>query len=590
VTKPRHDRQEFAVRIRGLSLTGSTRLEALLARDIMFNVLRGPFQRVFMPRVSKLSQLQVPVIRSTAMRLMPIFSKPPARPLVTDTAGDTIFALSSPPGRAAVAVVRISGPAARSSLALLCDRANSIAARQATLRTLRHPETKEVLDSGLVLMFDGPHSFTGEDVCELHLHGSRATVKAVLSCLHGIPTLRPAAPGEFTRRAFSAGKLDLTAVEGLSDLLNADTDAQRRQALSHLSGGPARLFTLWRAELTRALAHVEAHCDFADEDDADDKALNAAKKMVLHTVAELRQHLDVARSSRCTELRDGFAVALMGAPNAGKSSLLNVLAGRDVAIVSEIPGTTRDVLEVRLDLGGLPVVLADTAGLRDTPADTIEAQGIARARAAAQRAAVRLCVVDATERAWPPPPTVLAELVGCVRSAQAAADPTVLLVVNKLDAVADTQALRQRMSSIPAICALLAADESNGFAAPWQTAADLQRASTCDASRRVHFTSCLGAADSRSDASCGIDGLLASLKHVLQPQSHESAVFVRSRHLHHATACLSHLEAFLAKPPSQLDLAGEDLRCAVREVGALTGRVHLEEVLDVLFASLCIGK
>ena len=270
---------------------------------------------------------------------------------------ETIFAEATAPGLAGVAMVRLSGPAAGTALKRLSGALPP--ARLARRARLRDPATGEVLDDALVLWFPAPHSFTGENVAELQLHGGRAVVAGVLEALGGLDGLRPAEPGEFSRRAFVNGKMDLTAAEGLADLVAAETAAQRRQALRQLDGELGRLYDGWRERLMGALAHAEAAFDFADEELPND--LFASVQEVTDRVAvEIAAHLDDER--RGERLRAGVSVAIIGPPNAGKSSLLNRLAQRDVAIVTEIAGTTRDVIEVHLDLAGAPVVVADTAG------------------------------------------------------------------------------------------------------------------------------------------------------------------------------------------------------------------------------------
>ncbi|WP_207538970.1 tRNA uridine-5-carboxymethylaminomethyl(34) synthesis GTPase MnmE [Sabulicella rubraurantiaca] len=299
---------------------------------------------------------------------------------------DTVFALASGAGRAAVAVLRISGTRSAAMLEALAGRLPS--PRVATLRRLRHGG--EVLDRALVLWFPGPGSFTGEDSAELHLHGGPAVVAAVSDALADLGA-RPAEPGEFTRRAFLHGKLDLTAAEGIADLVHAETEAQRRQALRQAEGALAARETAWTARLLRLLARQEAFIEFEDEDLPHD--LDA---QVWAEAEALRNELEasLAASARDERLREGLSIAILGAPNAGKSSLLNALAGHEAAIVSARAGTTRDVVEVRLVLGGVPVTLADTAGLREA-ADEIEAEGVRRALARAERAALRLLVFAA---------------------------------------------------------------------------------------------------------------------------------------------------------------------------------------------------
>ena len=292
-------------------------------------------------------------------------------------APDTIFAPATGYGRTAVAVVRISGPQAGPALAALI-RTPLPPARRLVLRTLREPETGELLDQALVAWLPGPGTATGEDMVELHLHGGPAVRAAALRSLGARPGLVPAEPGAFTRRAFLNGRMDLTAVEGLADLIEAETEAQRRQAVRQLDGALGRAVERWRDTLLDVLAGTEAALDFSDEGDVDDEALTASGRIEAARVRdEIRAVL--ADGRRGERLREGFTVVLAGAPNAGKSTLLNALARRDVAIVSEVPGTTRDAIEVRCDLGGLPVLLVDTAGLRET-SDAIEVEGVARSR------------------------------------------------------------------------------------------------------------------------------------------------------------------------------------------------------------------
>ena len=296
--------------------------------------------------------------------------------------GDTIFALASGFGRAGIAVVRMSGPACRSALHdLLAGRIPE--PRRASLRRLRHPATGEVLDQALVLWLPGPGSFTGEDQAELHIHGGAAVRTAVIQALAGLPGLRAADPGEFTRRAFLSGRMDLSAVEGLADLIDAETEAQRRQALRQLEGALSGKVTEWRDRLADALALAEAGLDFTDEADVSATASSEALA-ISHTVSG-EVEAELARASRGERLREGFVVVIAGPPNAGKSTLLNALARRDVAIVSPHAGTTRDAIEVRCDLGGLPVTFVDTAGLRQA-ADPVEREGIARTRQRAREA------------------------------------------------------------------------------------------------------------------------------------------------------------------------------------------------------------
>lgn len=309
---------------------------------------------------------------------------------------DTIFALASARGKAGVAVIRLSGPAAHVAAAALCGSLPE--PRRAGLRGLAWQG--EVLDEALVLIFDRGHSFTGEPVAELHLHGSAATVGAVLRVLGAQPGLRLAEPGEFTRRALENGRLDLAQVEGLADLIDAETEAQRRQALRVLSGEIGRLAQGWREALVRAGALLEATIDFADEDVPVD-VTPEVRALLAAVEADLRGQ--IAGAGAAERIRDGFEVAILGRPNAGKSTLLNAMAGRDAAITSAVAGTTRDVIEVRMEIAGLAVTLLDTAGLRDSQ-DEVERLGVERAKIRAARADLRVFLLDETGPLGDPAP------------------------------------------------------------------------------------------------------------------------------------------------------------------------------------------
>ena len=304
---------------------------------------------------------------------------------------DTIYAPATAPGRAPVGVLRVSGPQAAAVAAALTGRAPP-PPRTAALRRLRDPVTGEPIDQALLLWFPAPRSETGEDLLEIQHHGGAAVLGMLLTALEHVPGCRPAGPGEFTRRAFLNGKLDLTAAEGLADLIDATTAGQARQALRQLDGGLGRLYGSWRERLLTALARIEAEIDFAAEEEVPEAMVAQVLPDLQRLRAELAAHL--ADAGRGERLRAGVTVAVIGAPNVGKSSLVNLLARREVAIVTAIAGTTRDVIEVQLDLGGVPVTLLDTAGLRES-ADPVEAEGVARARHRAAQADLRLLVVDA---------------------------------------------------------------------------------------------------------------------------------------------------------------------------------------------------
>ncbi len=441
---------------------------------------------------------------------------------------DTIYALSSATGRAGVAVIRLSGPNAMAALRRIVVGEPPVP-REAGLRKLRHPRTGIDLDQGMVLTFPAPRSFTGEDVVELHIHGGRAVVRSVLEALASCDGLRPAEPGEFTRRAFEHGKLDLTAAEGLADLVNAETEAQRRQALRQLRGDLGALYDGWRQVLVRALAHIEAYIDFPDEDLP--PSLAEQTKATLSAVsAAIAAHLQDKR--RGERLRDGISVVILGPPNVGKSSLLNALAGRPAAIVAAKAGTTRDVIEVQLDLAGYPVTVADTAGLRESQ-DEIESEGVRRARARAGEADIKILMIDAMHYQDIDPE--LASL----------ADDDALFAINKCD-------LLERQPK------------------------DVLRG-------RPTF-----AISARTGA--GVDSLLAALTEAVVERAglSESPSLTRERHRLALDECLECLRRSLAAPA--LELLAEDLRLAVRAVGRITGRVDVEDLLDIIFREFCIGK
>ncbi len=439
----------------------------------------------------------------------------------------TIFALSSAKGRAGICVFRISGPGARSAIAALTG-APPPEPRHAVLRDIRLADGT-VLDRGLLLWFKGPASFSGEDVAELHLHGGPAIIAGLTRRLAELPDLRPADPGEFTRRAFMAGKLDLTEAEGLADLINAETEQQRRLALRQLQGGLKELYERWRTELVQALAHIEAAIDFVDEELPDDLATNVHPR-IARLKSEIAAHLADARRGEI--VRDGFTVVILGAPNVGKSSLLNALARRDVAIVSAVPGTTRDTIEVDLDLGGYAVTLIDTAGLRDTT-DEIESEGIKRARAKAQYADLRLGVIDGSA-------SVL--------------DSRVSLELSEHDAVLINK------------CDAMSAPASQSVALPLRT-------------MRIS-----------AKTGDGIEALLAWLEAqvVQRTGGAESMPMTRARHREALLDAHAALDRFANA--KALDLAAEDLRIAARALGRITGRVDVEDLLDVIFREFCIGK
>ena len=457
---------------------------------------------------------------------------------------DTIFALATPPGRSGVAVVRISGAQALPILRALTGR-DTFAPRRAYLCNLydsraeqdKIPSGRTLLDQALVLYFETPSSFTGEDVVEIQPHGSPAVLRDLMDVLSSMEGARMAEPGEFTRRAFEHGKMDLTEAEAVADLIHAETQMQRTQALAQMNGQLSALYEDWTDRLKRALAHVEADLEFPDED-MPDGILPQLLPQLTALNAEMGAHLD--DNNRGERLRDGIHVAVIGAPNAGKSSLVNALAQRDVAIVSSMAGTTRDIIEVHLDVGGYPVIMADTAGLRPEQIaqsaeahDMIESEGIKRALERARGADLKMIIFDGTDER----PN---------EDSLALCDARTIVVVNKTE-------------------------ESNRLVLPEAISKDAVLISV--------------------KSGQGLDALLGRMSQHLTRMigQREAPSLTRQRH----RTALEHAQSHIAAACDQNrlpELAAEDLRLAVRYIGRITGRVDVEDLLDVIFRDFCIGK
>ncbi len=450
----------------------------------------------------------------------------------------TIFALSSGRPPAAVAVVRVCGPRARAALEKLVGRVPP--PRQASLARLRDPASGEVIDEGLALWFPGPRSETGEDMAELQLHGGHAVVAAVLEALGGIEGFRLAEPGEFTRRAFENGRLDLTAVEGLSDLIAAETSAQRRQAYRQLKGLIGDRAEAWRRQLIDALALVEARIDFSDEADVPEDLVGPALFAAQQLRGEIAAKLD--DGGRGERLRDGLVVAIAGPPNAGKSTLLNRLARREAAIVSPFPGTTRDVIEVHLDLDGYPVTLLDTAGIRDSD-DPVEQEGVRRARERAAAADLVLWVIDASAAGAAVEDNAISQFKS-----------DIWVLQNKLDLRVDKLCTSSKSRS------------------------------TVSDSIRLSVSAATG---------LGMDALVAALSAYARAYftPAETATVTRARHRRALEGTVTALDRALAQGRlGSEELIAEELRAAATILGRLTGRVDVEDILDVIFRDFCIGK
>lgn len=444
----------------------------------------------------------------------------------------TIFALSSGVGRAGVAVIRLSGRACSA----VCRRLTGEdvpAARKAELRKLIEPVSGETIDKGLVIWFPGPMSFTGEDVLELHVHGGPAVLADVFDALGSLLGVRPAEAGEFSRRAFLNGKMDLTEVEGLADLVAAETRQQARQARRQMDGALGRLYERWHEVLAGALAHLEAEIDFAPEEEVPHDLMNRIEATLDQLRLDIDDHLGDER--RGERLRDGLDVALIGPPNSGKSSLINKLSNRDVAIVTDIPGTTRDVLEVPLDLDGYPLTVVDMAGLCETD-DPIELLGVERARGRVHEADFLIALFDGAT--WPDLDLETMALI----------DDRTLVFVNKLDLMGSPGRIE------------IAGRETIGI--------------SCHTGE-------------------GIDRLVDELASLARRSMAlgDSPMLTRARHrdaLADVAGALGRIGDGVETP--ELALIAEDLRIAMRAMGRITGKVGVEDLLDRIFGEFCIGK
>ncbi|MBI4030778.1 MAG: tRNA uridine-5-carboxymethylaminomethyl(34) synthesis GTPase MnmE [Proteobacteria bacterium] len=448
---------------------------------------------------------------------------------------DTIYALSTPPGRGGISIVRVSGPrAAEGALALTGH--GSLEPNRLTICNIIHPVTRSMIDQALVVFFRSPASYTGEDTVEYHMHGSKAVVSVIYAALAHLPGYRLAEPGEFTRRAFENGKIDLTEAEAIDDLIDAETEAQRAQAIRQLSGALSDLYEDWSDRLKHALAHMEADIDFPDED-LPDGVGGKVKPELGKILDEIREHLNDNR--RGERLRDGIHIAVIGAPNAGKSTLVNALARREVSIVSPQPGTTRDIVETHLDMGGYPVIVSDTAGLRpeqvgETGHDAIESEGIRRALKRARDADIRLLVFDAS-------------MPEADRHTLALAGENSIAVINKSDILAGS------------------AKELSGL-----EKTDIARISAKTGA-------------GMKELSAMITG---KIKEIIGGR--QGPAPTRARHRSALEECAESLSRALAA--GQTELAAEDVRLSLRALGRITGRVDVEDLLDVIFRDFCIGK
>jgi tRNA modification GTPase len=437
---------------------------------------------------------------------------------------DTIYALASAQGRAGIAVVRVSGPQAITSLATLND--GTFPARQAVLAKLINPDNGSLIDEAIVITFHPPRSYTGEETVEYNIHGGKAVRESLLNTLSQMDGHRMAEPGEFTRRAYENGNLDLTQAEAVADLIHAETEAQKQLALSQMGGALSNLYQGWADRLVKALAYAEAQIDFAEEDLPEDQVKSHVEPVLTHVMTQITNHLN--DGNRGEILREGIKIAIIGAPNAGKSSLINALAQRDVAIVSDMAGTTRDVLEVHLDLNGFPVTLYDTAGLRGDTDDHIEAEGIKRAQARANEADFKILLFDGTKK-------IDEQTLSFV-------DERSVVVVNKIDLCKDLN----------------------------------------DCNDKIYIS---------IKTSEGLDTLINHVSRetkTLFEDIQNSPSLTRARHREALVEAQDHINRALKG--FSPDMIAEDIRMSVRSIGRITGRTDVEDLLDIIFRDFCIGK
>ncbi|XP_029043817.1 tRNA modification GTPase GTPBP3, mitochondrial isoform X2 [Osmia bicornis bicornis] len=424
-------------------------------------------------------------------------------------------------------------------------KVSTLKPRIALLRKIHDPETKEVLDKGLCLWFPGPKSFTGEDSVEFHVHGGPAVVISILNALSKLH-FQLASPGEFTKRAFLNGKLDLTEAEGIGDLIEAETEKQRKQATNQAGGSLRRLYDSWRLTLLNTLASLEAYVDFSEEHDLESNVLENTKSTIQKLSLEIQQHLSDGRKGEI--LRTGVHVAILGEPNVGKSSLLNLLSKKDAAIVSAFPGTTRDVIELTANICGYPMILSDTAGIRNDPENEIEVEGIRKARECSKRADFVMCVISANNGLK----CSFAKFLENYKNIMGIEKEKILIVLNKVDLLEKEEIVKWKSQNVVPI--------------------------SCKTQEGLKEL---------------IEALGKCFEEICGDPSTENPVISHARYRNHLSHVIKYLEKYLKRtklPNYDMAISLQDIRGAARELGKITGSISNEEILDVIFQNFCIGK
>lgn len=473
---------------------------------------------------------------------------------MTERRDQTIYALSSGQGKCGVAVIRISGMKAIDALHEMTTLSN-IEPRKAVLKKILDPETKEMIDKGLCLWFPGPKSFTGEDCVEFHVHGGPAILSSLMSALAKL-NFTPALPGEFTRRAFYNNKLDLVEIEGLADLIHAETEQQRKQALLQANGHLSKLYNNWRQKLLNIIANLEAYIDFKEDDNIEDNVLESSNCSVQDLIKEIEYHLSDNRKGEI--LRSGIRTVIIGEPNVGKSTILNYLVQRNAAIVSPIAGTTRDIIELSINISGYPIILADTAGFTESPKDPIETEGILRAKAYAKNVDLIILVIDACK---------------FMNSGMTYSD-YIREYINKLD-----------------LNDLLTNDQSKRYFVVANKTDLLSEQDKEELKKEENIVT----------ASCvtkeGLSNITKSMTSHCQELCgnilNENPVISQNRYRVHLSKCLRNLKNYIkaiSVKNYDMVIAVEEIRIGMRELGKITGHVHTDEILDNIFKNFCIGK